>query len=90
MSSQTRDTHATSSGTGSDHEEDFVQVTALHGIGGSHAHQATTVAVSMSAESHLNLLKDVNTLRETSGQTQHALNEAQSRLATLEGEQAHL
>uniref|UniRef100_A0AAV1T9S0 Uncharacterized protein n=1 Tax=Peronospora matthiolae TaxID=2874970 RepID=A0AAV1T9S0_9STRA len=90
MSSQTRDTHATSSGTGSDHAEDFVQVTALHGTGGFHAYQATPVAVSMLAESHLNLLKDVNTLRETSGQTQRALNEAQSRLATLEGEHARL
>ena len=48
------------------------------------------MAVDVSAASHADLVKEVNTLRESLDQTQHALGEAQSRLTKLEGNYARL
>uniref|UniRef100_A0AAV1TXD0 Uncharacterized protein n=1 Tax=Peronospora matthiolae TaxID=2874970 RepID=A0AAV1TXD0_9STRA len=90
MSFQTQGTHATSPDIGSDHDDDVVEVPAPHGTTNSLAYQATPVAVGVSAESHAELVKKVEDLRETLGQTQNALGEARSRLATLEGDRARL
>uniref|UniRef100_A0AAV1T915 Uncharacterized protein n=1 Tax=Peronospora matthiolae TaxID=2874970 RepID=A0AAV1T915_9STRA len=48
------------------------------------------MALGVSSKSHSSLLKDVSSFRETFGQTQHALNEAQPHLETLEGDHARL
>uniref|UniRef100_A0AAV1T448 Uncharacterized protein n=1 Tax=Peronospora matthiolae TaxID=2874970 RepID=A0AAV1T448_9STRA len=90
MSFQARDTRATSPGIGSDHDNDVFNATSPHGTGGSHSYQATPLAVRVSAGSHSDLSKYVNGLRETLDLIQHALDEAQSLLATLKGDHARL
>uniref|UniRef100_A0AAV1UC53 Uncharacterized protein n=2 Tax=Peronospora matthiolae TaxID=2874970 RepID=A0AAV1UC53_9STRA len=90
MSFQTQGTHATSPDIGSDHDEDVVKVPATHGTLSSLAYQAMPVAVGVSAESHGELVKKVEDLRGILGQTQNAVGEVRSRLATLEGDHARL
>uniref|UniRef100_A0AAV1T770 Uncharacterized protein n=1 Tax=Peronospora matthiolae TaxID=2874970 RepID=A0AAV1T770_9STRA len=90
MSFQTRGIHATSPDIGSDHDDDVVQLTAPHEAVSSLAYQATPVAFGVSAESHDELVKKLEDLRETYGQTQNTLGEARSRMATLEGDRARL
>uniref|UniRef100_A0AAV1VH95 Uncharacterized protein n=1 Tax=Peronospora matthiolae TaxID=2874970 RepID=A0AAV1VH95_9STRA len=90
MSFQTQGTHATSPDIGSDHDDEVAEVTAPHGAVSSLDYHATTVKGGASAESHAELAKKVDDFRETLGQSQNALGEARSRLATLEGDRARL
>uniref|UniRef100_A0AAV1U9H7 Uncharacterized protein n=1 Tax=Peronospora matthiolae TaxID=2874970 RepID=A0AAV1U9H7_9STRA len=90
MSFQTQGTHATSPDIGSDIDEDVVKVPATLGTLSSLAYQAMPVAVGVSAESHGELVKKVEDLRGILGQTQNAVGEVRSRLATLEGDHARL
>uniref|UniRef100_A0AAV1TW54 Uncharacterized protein n=1 Tax=Peronospora matthiolae TaxID=2874970 RepID=A0AAV1TW54_9STRA len=90
MSFQTQGTHATSPDIDRDHDDGVVEVPAPHGTISSLAYQATPVAVGVSSEIHAELVKKVEDLGETLGQTQNALCEVQSRLETLEGDCARL
>uniref|UniRef100_A0AAV1UT88 Uncharacterized protein n=1 Tax=Peronospora matthiolae TaxID=2874970 RepID=A0AAV1UT88_9STRA len=82
MSFQTQETHATSPDIGSEHEDDFFEVLAPHGTVSFLAYQATPVAVGVSAESQAELVKKVENLSGTLGQTHNALGEVRSRLTT--------
>uniref|UniRef100_A0AAV1UNA1 Uncharacterized protein n=1 Tax=Peronospora matthiolae TaxID=2874970 RepID=A0AAV1UNA1_9STRA len=87
---QTQGTHTTSADIDSDHHDDVVKIPVPHGTVSSLAYQATPVSVVVSAEGHAELVKKAEDLRETLRQTQNALVEARFRLATLEGNRAHL
>ena len=72
MSSQTQGIPTTSLDTGIGHDDD-VAVPSPHGTGGSPAGQATLVAVGESAAAHEALVHEVNSHRQTLGQTQRTL-----------------
>ena len=84
MSSQTQGTLATSPDTGIDHGGDAVAVSSQHGTVGSLACLATPVAVGVSAADHVNLVREVNSLRETLGQTQRTNVALQESVKALE------
>uniref|UniRef100_M4BY86 Uncharacterized protein n=1 Tax=Hyaloperonospora arabidopsidis (strain Emoy2) TaxID=559515 RepID=M4BY86_HYAAE len=87
MGSQTQGIPATSPDTGIGHEDDVVEVPSPNGTGGSFAVQETPVAVGVSAASHEALVQEVNSLRETLGQTQRTLDAVQARLSKFETSQ---
>ena len=87
ISSPTPGTHATSPNIGIGHDDDVVAVTYTHGSGDSPARQATPVEVGVSVASHEALFHEVNSLRETLGQTQRTLDAVQARLFTFETSQ---
>uniref|UniRef100_M4C4B7 Uncharacterized protein n=1 Tax=Hyaloperonospora arabidopsidis (strain Emoy2) TaxID=559515 RepID=M4C4B7_HYAAE len=84
MSSQTQGFPATSSDTGIGHDDDVVAVLSPHGTGGSLAGQSTPAAFGVLAAAHEALVHEVNSLRETLGQTQRTLDAVQARLSTFE------
>ena len=90
MSSQTQGTLATSPDTGIDHGGDAVAVSSQHGTVGSLACLATPVAVGVSAADHVNLVQEVNSLRETLGQTQRMNDALQDRVKALETSQTRM
>ena len=87
MSSQTLGIPATSPDTGIGHEDDVVEVPSPNGTGGSLVGQAMPVAVSVSAAANEALVHEVNSLRETLGQTQRTLDAVQARLSKFETSQ---
>uniref|UniRef100_A0AAV1TWU0 Uncharacterized protein n=1 Tax=Peronospora matthiolae TaxID=2874970 RepID=A0AAV1TWU0_9STRA len=80
----TQGTHATPPDIGSDHGEEVVEEPAPQGSVSSLSFQEMPVAVEVPTESHAELVKKVEDLRETFGQSRNALGKAQSRPETLE------
>ena len=84
MSSQTQGTLATSPDTGIGHDDDVVAVLSPHGTGGSLAGQSTPAAFGVLAAAHEALAHEVNSLRETLGQTQCTLDAVRACLSMFE------
>ena len=87
MSSRTQNTLDTSPDTCIVHDEDVVAVPSPHGTGGSLACKATPAEVCVSAVVHEDLVQEVNSFRETLGQTQRTHDAIQARLSTFETNQ---
>ena len=69
------------------HDDGVVAVTFPHRTGGFLARQATLVETGVLAAAHATLVHEVNSLRETLGQTQRTLGAVQALLLTFETSQ---
>ena len=89
-SSPSPDTLATLPYTGIGPDDCVVSEASPHVTGGSLAHRAASVVGGVPREEHEKVLLELSRLRETSGQTQIALDAMQARVQTLELGQARV
>ena len=84
MSSKTQGTLTTSFNNGIDHDDDVVAVSSQYGTRGFLDRQSTQVTPCVSAADRADLVRELNTLRETLGLTQSTLDVVQALLSSLE------